>query len=202
MPERSGSMRFRSPRCCSRRGSPSGGVTKAPQPRAYQRAFDARRPSRVRRPRSVRAGRARLGRVCGRRPPRGRGARAPGARRRGGGTVAVGRGARARRAGARAGRRGRRRHRRAPVQRVLEWSDAATARSTREPVPRARRRPGYGRRTLPPSRRQPSLPPDDGSTARARGSGVAVASRTLATTSKQPKGGPQWLLRSKTGSRS
>ena len=112
---------------------------------AYQRAFALAGRCRVCRPRSLRAGRARLGRVCERRPPQGRRARAPGARRRGGGTVAVGRGARARPAGPRAGRRGRRRQRRGAVPRACSSGPTSSDRtkharacSWRSPKTRAR----------------------------------------------------------------
>ena len=90
--------------------------------------------------------------------PRGRRARAPGARRRGGGTVAVDRGARARPAGLRPGHRGRRRHRRGAVpRRARVVRQAPAAHSSREPVPRARGRPGRGRPGRP--RRPRAAPP-------------------------------------------
>ena len=62
----------------------------------------------------------------------GRRARAPGARRRGGGTVAVDRGARARPAGLRPGHRGRRRHRRGAVPRRARVVKQARPHTARE----------------------------------------------------------------------
>ena len=158
-PTRSGSTRFKSPRCCSRPGSPSGGVRER-RGGGVSARVRARGPCRVCRPRCLRAGRARLERICERRPAQGRRPRAPGARRRGGGTVAVDRGARARPASPRPGRRGRRRHRRgAAPRRARVVRQAPAARSSREPVPGARGRPGRGRPGRP--RRPRAAPPRD-----------------------------------------
>ena len=59
---RRASTRSASPRCCSRPGSPSNGVTPAPQRRRTAAHSTARGRSGLRRPRGVRARRARLGR--------------------------------------------------------------------------------------------------------------------------------------------
>ena len=122
---------------------------------AYRRALELAGAHRVRRPRRVRPRPARLERARGRRPARGRGAPAAGARdRRGGRRDAGSRPTRASSSRASPRRRRRGRRRTAVPRGARMVAAAAAAPGAREPLRRARRQPGDGR--CSGSRRSPS----------------------------------------------